>query len=58
MESKLLTQKEAAAALGVCTNTLRRWKDCPRVYISPGRFRYSLEDVLAWLNTHSRTQEA
>lgn len=56
MESKLLTQKEAAAALGVCTNTLRRWKDCPRVYISPGRFRYSLADVEAWIK--KRTQEA
>ncbi len=52
-----MTQKDAAAALGVSQPTLRRW-NCPRIYIgqeSTGksrRVRYCLDDVRAWLREH------
>ncbi len=53
---KLITQKGIAAALGVCVATVRRWKGCPRVAISPGRYRYDVGAVRAWLE--SRTANA
>lgn len=46
---QLLTLKETAGKIGVSINTMRKWKNCPRVYISPSRCRYSLDAVLAWL---------
>lgn len=53
MNNTLLTQRKTAQALGVCVTTVRRWKDCPRVRISPGRYRYDLAAVRAWLETRT-----
>ena len=50
-----LKQADAAKALGVSEVTLRRWTDCPRVYIGKSstgksrRVRYDLDEVKAWL---------
>ncbi len=50
-----LKQADAAKALGVSEVTLRRWTDCPRVYIGKSsrgksrRVRYDLDEVTAWL---------
>ena len=52
---RLLKQFEAARELGVAENTLRGWKDCPRVLIGRTtkgkgrRVRYDLDEVCAWL---------
>ena len=51
MNKKLITQKELAAALGVCVSTIYRWKQCPKVAISNGRYRYDLAAVRAWLDS-------
>ena len=53
MEAELLTQRKVARMLGVCVTTVRRWKDCPRVAISPGRYRYNLAAVRAWLESRA-----
>lgn len=53
--ARLLKQAEAARELGIAENTLRGWKDCPRVYIGKSangkarRVRYDLDEVRAWL---------
>ena len=53
--AKLLKQAELARELGVAENTVRHWKDCPRVYIGKSangkarRVRYDLDEVKAWL---------
>lgn len=52
---KLLTQKELAAALSVSVQTVRRWKECPRIYVGKrtngkgSACRYDLAEVIAWL---------
>lgn len=53
---KLATLRETAAALGVCTATIRRWKDCPRVQITKSRYRYNLDAVWAWLEARNRKE--
>ena len=53
METALLTQRKLARSLGVCVTTVRRWKNCPRVAITPGRYRYDLAAVRAWLETRT-----
>lgn len=50
---KYLNQKQVARSLGVCTATVRRWKGCPRVAISKGRYRYNLAAVRAWLESRT-----
>lgn len=53
--ARLLKQAELARALGIAENTLRGWKDCPRLYIGKSssgkarRVRYDLDEVRAWL---------
>ena len=53
--AKLLKQAELARELGVAENTVRSWKDCPRLYIGKSssgiarRVRYDLDEVKAWL---------
>lgn len=53
--AKLLKQAELARELGVAENTVRSWKDCPRMYIGKSssgiarRVRYDLDEVKAWL---------
>lgn len=52
---KLITQKELAAALSVSVQTVRSWKECPRVYMGKrangkgSACRYDLAEVIAWL---------
>lgn len=53
--AKLLKQAELARELGIAENTVRYWKDCPRIFIGKSstgkarRVRYDLEEVRAWL---------
>ncbi len=48
--TRLLTQKETALAIGVSVGTLSKWDDCPCVRIGKKRsVRYMLDDVLAYL---------
>ncbi len=59
--AKLLKQAELARELGVAENTVRSWKDCPRIFIGKSssgiarRVRYDLDEVKAWLK---RTRSA
>ena len=57
MDTTLLTQRKIARALGVCVATVRRWKECPRIAISPGRYRYDLAAVRAWLESRTDGKE-
>lgn len=50
--TQLVTQREAAAALGVSTGTVGRWARLgliPAIVLPSGRRRYRLEDVRACL---------
>jgi hypothetical protein len=49
----VLTRKNAAAALGVCTTTLDRLDDLPRVNIR-GRVFYRPVDIETWLAKNAK----
>lgn len=57
---KLITQKELAAALSVSVQTVRSWKECPRVYMGKrangkgSACRYDLAEVVSWLKGNRR----
>ena len=57
---KLITQKELAAALSVSVQTVRSWKQCPRVYMGKrangkgSACRYDMAEVVAWLKVNRR----
>lgn len=57
---KLITQKELAAALSVSVQTVRSWKECPRVYVGKradgkgSACRYDMAEVVAWLKDNRR----
>lgn len=57
---KLITQKQLAAALSVSVQTVRSWKECPRVYMGKrangkgSACRYDMAEVVAWLKVNRR----
>ena len=60
---KLITQKQLAAALSVNVQTIRTWKECPRVYIGKrasgtgSACRYDLAEVVVWLKENRRAYQ-
>lgn len=60
---KLITQKQLAAALSVSVQTVRSWKDCPRVYMGKrangkgSACRYDMAEVVAWLKNNRRAYQ-
>lgn len=61
--SRLITQKQLAAALSVNVQTVRTWKECPRVYVGKrangkgSAPRYDLAEVVAWLKDNRRAYQ-
>jgi hypothetical protein len=53
----VLTRKKAAAYIGVCTTTLDRLADLPRVPIR-GRVFYRPADIEAWLAKNAKPKSA
>ena len=51
---KYMNEKECAAAIGVCTKTLRRFRNLgmPHIKIGYGCYRYRWEDVNPWMVEH------
>ena len=60
---KLITQKELADALSVSVQTVRSWKECPRVYMGKrangkgSACRYDLAEVVSWLKGNRRAYQ-
>jgi hypothetical protein len=53
----VLTRKAAAAYIGVCTTTLDRLADLPRVNIR-GRIFYDPADIETWLEKQAKPKSA
>lgn len=50
---RLLTARELAGLLGVCVETIARWRrkrGLPAIRLPGGHYRYRLSDVRAFLN--------
>ncbi len=60
---QLITQKELAARLCVSVQTVRSWKECPRVYMGKrangkgSACRYDMAEVVAWLKDNRRAYQ-
>ena len=57
----LMTPKEAAAMLRVSISTLRSWRKAgkgpPVVQLGPGSYRYSMDAVEKYINSHTSEPE-
>lgn len=58
---KMLTQKQLAEELGVAVATIRKWKECPRIWLPQvGKkrvARYDAQQVRAWLESRAAGKE-
>ena len=60
---KFITQRQLAAALSVSVQTVRSWKECPRVYMGKrangkgSACRYDMAEVVAWLKNNRRAYQ-